>query len=57
MRSDFEQRNAIATLLRRADPDRATAQTRNEVLNQHGQVVIEYSALRMIRRRPPGAGR
>jgi hypothetical protein len=27
MRSDYEQRKAIATLLRRADPDRATTQT------------------------------
>lgn len=25
-------------------PDRATAETRNEVMNQHGQVVIAYNA-------------
>lgn len=44
-------RSSIAELKATSKPDRAIARFRNEVVNQQGNVVLLYSALRMIRRR------
>ena len=36
--------STVSALRATSKPDRATAETRNEVMNQHGQVVIAYNA-------------
>ena len=43
--------STVSALRATSKPDRATAETRNEVMNQRGEIVIAYNALRMIRRR------
>ena len=45
--------STVASLRATSKPDRGLALTRNEVLNQHGETVVAYTALRMMRRRSP----
>ena len=45
-------RSTVEELRATSKPDRGLCRTRNAVVNQHGNVVQVYSALRMIRRRP-----
>lgn len=53
MHSDFEQRNAIATLLRRADPDRATALGLIKVAQNMQSSHEQSEALTLIARHLP----
>jgi acyl dehydratase len=38
-------------------PGRGLVRTRNRVVNQRGETVMEYTPMRMIKRRPAGDGR
>ena len=48
----LQVRSQVEELRATGKPDRGLCRTRNEVINQHGQTVQVYTALRMIRRRP-----
>jgi acyl dehydratase len=49
-------RSTVESLRETSKPDRSLCLTGNEVMNQSGQTVLAYTALRMIRRRPPAPG-
>lgn len=44
-------RSSVVELKATSKPDRALARFRNEVVNQKGDTVLSYSALRMVKRR------
>mgnify|MGYP001184984923 CR=1 FL=1 len=50
-------RTTVQELRETSKPDRGLALTRNEVVNQKGDTVLVYTALRMMRRRPPAGSR
>jgi len=45
--------STVESLRETSKPDRGLALTRNDVINQRGETVVGYTALRMMRRRPP----
>lgn len=45
-------RSRVSELKETRKPDRGLVKFDNEVVNQKGEVVMAYSALRMLRRRP-----
>ena len=49
-------RSTVESLRETSKPDRALCLTGNEVMNQSGQTVLAYTALRMIHRRPSAPG-